>query len=264
MEAQSDKVPRSRELHRVLWWDLGNHGRVPSATPKVMIECVRGGPIPLEDLTEFHLLIVEAHSIRQDETRESLISFLNSAGCPPALLVTALDPENARYFYQIPVEGFAWAFEPEGEVLDRALCLVTRTERRRLADHVLRACPDRDKVEPVVRVLFLESTPPSQVQDLALACHTGRRALERKWKAAWGGKPPVCLKSLMDWAVGLRARELGLLGRSPKEIAKALRIQERTLKRITDRLAGTSPCKWLELDSRAVRGRATEKLLNLG
>lgn len=43
MEAESDEVLKSRDVHRVLWSDLGSHGRMPSATPKVMIECVRGG-----------------------------------------------------------------------------------------------------------------------------------------------------------------------------------------------------------------------------
>lgn len=220
-----------------------------------------GGPIPLEDLTEFHLLVVEAHSIRQDETRESLISLLNSQGRPPALLVTAFDPENARYFNQMPVVGFAWASEPEEEILDRALCLVNHSERRRLADHVPRACPDRERVKPVVEALFLESTPPSQVQDLARACHRSRGALGDDWNAAWEGSPPVCLKSLVDWAVGLRARELWQRGHSPKEIAWALGIHERTLERIADRLAGMSSYEWLALDSQIVWERVSATIL---
>jgi len=53
--------------------------------------------------------------------------------------------------------------------------------------------------------------------------------------------PPIYLKSLVDWAVALRARELWRMGRPPKEIAWALGIHERTLERIADRLAGTPP-----------------------
>jgi hypothetical protein len=229
-----------------------------------MVEYVRGVPIPLEDLTNFHLLVVEAHSIRQEATRESLISLLDVPGRPPVLLMTVLDPENARYFSQMPVEGFAWVSEPEVEVLDRALRRVTRTERGRLADHVLRACPDRDKVEPVVEVLFIAPTPPCQIQEIALSCHIGCRTLERNWNAAWEGNPPVSLKSLVDWAVGLRARELWQRGRSPKEIAWALGIHERTLERIADRLAETSCGEWLSLDPQVIWKRATDTVLRSG
>ncbi|NNM05018.1 MAG: hypothetical protein HKO65_07925 [Gemmatimonadetes bacterium] len=169
---------------------------------------------------------------------------LDIRGRPPILLLTVPEPDNMRFLCHLPVEDLAWASEPVEEVLARGLRLVRGTERRRVAECLLRSCSDHATVERIVRKLFFDPKPPSQVQDLANACFLSRRSLARKWRAAWPDAAPISLKALVNWALALRARELSQSGLASLEAAKALGIHKRTLERTVGRLAGLTWGRW--------------------
>ena len=187
---------------RVLWWDLGNHMRVPSSAPDIELEIIRGPLLPRGALDRVDLMVAEAHDLRRQEVRRSLISALKANLRPPIVLLTAADPDNMRFLCHLSVDDLAWSFERQEEALSRGLRLVRGTERKRVAEHLLRSCSDRPTVEPVVKRLFLDPKPPFQVQQLARSCLVSRRTLERRWKGAWPRGAELPLKALVDWALG--------------------------------------------------------------
>lgn len=241
---------------RALWWDVGTHGGGPFSTPGVELEVIRGLSLPRGALDGVDVVIAETHDIRREEIRRSLALVLKARGRPPVLLLTSSHPDNLRFLNHLSVEDLAWAFEPVEEVLARG------TERRRVAEYLLRSCSDRVPVESVVRKLFLDPKAPSLVQGLAKACFVTRRTLEKRWKAAWPSTAPISLKALVDWALALRAMELHQAGLPPNETAKALGIHRRTLDRIADRLAGFPWGKWLASESQVVWRGMAGRILN--
>ncbi len=237
---------------RVVWWDLGNHGRPPFAGPGTELVVVRNLSLFREVFDSVDMAIVEAHDLRKERTLRSLSTVLDTPGRPPVLLITAPDPDNMRLLIHVHVDDLAWTFEPAEEVMVRGLRLARRNERRRVAESLLGSCSERTTVEPIVKASFCNPRPPSKVQDLARACFMSRRTLERRWRSAWSGNPPFSLKVLVDWGLLLWAADRLEEGLRVDQIARALGIHKRTLDRIAGRLAGLSPRRWISLENRMV------------
>lgn len=231
---------------RILWWDLGRHRRVFSPACANQVQVIRDGPLHESVLKAAELVFVEAHDIREEASREALSRLAAIPGRPPILLLTAFKHENVRYLAQISLDDLAWTFEHEREVLARGLRLVQRTERSRMVSHLCRSCSNPDVLDPILKRLFQDPCPPCRVQDLAKDCFMSRRTLSRTWQAAWIDEPPVSLKTLLAWAVALRARELSRSGVNMHDTARTLRVDHRTLERTVRRLANCTWSSWRE------------------
>ena len=242
-------------MPRVLWWDLGDHGTTPSQPLRIDLSIVRERSLPSRALDGIDLAVAEAHDIRREETRRCIAHTLKTPRRPPILFLTEANPDNMRFLNELSVEGLAWTFEPEEEVLGRGLRLVRIPERIRVAEHLIQTCSDRALAESVMEKLFVDLTPPSRVNDLAKSCFMSRRTLEKRWKAAWPRTAPISLKALVDWALVLRARDLGKAGVRPDQVAKAFGIHKRTLERTVFRAVGLTCRKWVGLRHREVLQR---------
>lgn len=256
----SDVLPEVG-MSRIGWWDLARRREEPPAHLGVEIFVA---PDPGEDpgfLSNIDVLIAEARDIRDPEVNRAVVGLLSLSARPPVLLLTSPDPDNVRFLKDLIVEDLAWTSEPENEVVARAARLARVTERRRVAEHLLRSCPDCQAVEKAIKEMFLGQSPISRVQDLAKKCLVSPRALERKWKESRPEHCPATLKALLDWALLLRAWELSHLGVPPHEIPKALGVHDRTLGRLGYRLSGLSCKQFFRLKGASVRRLVDRELL---
>lgn len=223
---------------RVVWWDMDNRREELPSIPHVEVKLLRTPPLDRETRYSSNVLIAEAHDLQRIGTRQSLLSFLESRGRPPVLLLTSIEPDNIRFLEDLSVEDLAWAFERDEEVFARALRLCRVPERTHLGEHLLRSVTECDCVKTALKRVFLDPTPISKVHDLARACFVSPRTLERNWKASRPQSCSASVKALVDWGLLFRARELHRRGLSPHEIARVLGIHVRTLRRLPDRLVG--------------------------
>jgi hypothetical protein len=237
---------------RVLWWVLGGHGRVPSSSPEVEVEVIRGPSLPREALDGVELVIAEAHDLGREEVRGALLRVLESPGRPPVLLLTVLGSGNVPFLKDLPVEEVAWTFEPEEDVLAKGLRLVQGTVRTRIAEYVLRQASGCPAVRSAVSILFVDPDPPARVQDLARRVFVSPRELERRWRTASSGGSELTLKKLVDLALLLRARELCRQGLRLPGAAHLLGVHQRRLERVATRLFDSTCHGFFALDHKAV------------
>ena len=214
---------------RVVWWDLENRrGRPPSTSP-VEVDLMRVLSLDCGFLSRIGMVVAELHNLQEEETRESLLSLLESRGRPPVLLLTRPEPDNIRLLPGLPVDDLAWTFEREEEVIARGIRLghAPALERTRLGEYFLRFGTGCTTVESALKRVFLNPDPISTVRELARACFVCPRTLERRWNQS---RPEGCrltLKNLVDWGLLLRAWEQGPRGLSPHQVAKALGVHPR-------------------------------------
>jgi hypothetical protein len=246
---------------RVVWWDLDNRGFLPPTVQDVEINLIRDLPLDPETLAGIDVLIAAAEEIGGEGVLQSLLRLLSFPARPPVLLRTSPEPDNTRFLKDLLVEDLAWTSEPEEEVIARGARLARQTKRRRLADHFLRSISDCSTVDKALRRVFLGKSPVSRVRDLARDCFVSQRTLERKWNESRPEGHPIGLKELLDWALLLRAWELHRLSMFPHEIARVLGVNDRTLGRLANRLAGLTCLGFLSLQSDQLEQLVDQELL---
>lgn len=248
-------------MARVIWWKL-DHGTVePPTSAGVELHITRYLQHHPEIVLDWDVLIAEAHNLFENEVRKSLHSVLQLPARPPVLLLTSSNPVNMRSLPDLLIDDLAWTSESGKEVMARAIRLVKETELQRVAGRFVPSLSTCRTIETALQELFFGADPVARVEDLASRCNVSRSTLWREWVKSRSGNHPACLKTLVDWCLLLRARELHRRGLSPVETARTLGVHERTLDRIANRSAGLTFPGLLNLESGQFEQLVDQRLL---
>jgi len=238
----------------IAWWRLEEHGGGSPPWPDVSL-FVGEVPPARAVLRAFDVLVVQVFRLGDSRIRGSVAKVLQYSDRPPALLFTSLAPENARHLARVPCDDLAFEGDPIETVLERARTLSRTTERHRMIRLLSSRGRLGPKVHPTVVRALMGSPPVHQVQDLAGFSLVSRRTLEKRWAEIWGPGPIPPLKRFLDWAVLLRAREIYRRSVPLGQLSRALRVNNRTFRRLRRRLGGEGEVCLLELGTEALFAR---------
>lgn len=232
--------PEPRRIHfsapaRLLVWTPAGTPANVQAPVDAVVAVAEGMSLHRSMLVGCDVLLIVADDLSPRKLRQAIRAVLTVSGCPPAVLVTSFFPQNVRLLPGIPIAAVESIDANSELILHCALRLATGSERRRFADMLVTQIVPRPTPTKAVASAFLDHEPITRVEDLADACYVTSRTLHRQWKTSWLGRP-MSVKTLIDWSLLLRSREMLRLAMGQVEIAFRLGLDERTVRRLPQRL----------------------------